>query len=204
MSSTDGIVWNAVNTTIFTVQGNGIVWGKSTSAFSFSFFIAVGSGTNTLAYSTNGISWTANNIFSISGNGVAWNGSIFVAVGQGTHTIATSTDGTTWTGRGSTIFTTQGNSICWTGSNWIAVGSGTNTIATSTDGINWIGLGTTCFTTSGLGVAGNPLIGPVVVDSRMSLNKNDVSGTNKLDIVADSYFNNGFTNMSLTINAYDL
>jgi len=199
LTSPDGITWTGRGSTMFTTQGNGIVWGRS-------LFVAVGSGTNTVATSPNGINWTGlgTTIFTTSGNGVAYNGSLFVVVGSGTNTIATSPDGATWSLYGSSIFTTSGNGICWSGSNWIAVGTGTNTVAFSPDGINWTGNGTTLFTTSGLGVAGNSRIGAVVVDSQLTLGKYSVSGTNKLDIVADSYFNTGFTNMSININADNL
>ena len=162
-------------------------------------------GTHTIATSTDGATWTgnsnANTIFTTSCNGVAWNGSnLLVAVGEGTsNTIATSPDGIIWSGLGTTIFTTRGNGICWSGTNWIAVGEGTNSVAFSPDGINWSGNGTTLFTTSGNGIAGNPRIGAVVVDNQLTLNEYGVSGTNKLDVVADNYFNTGFTNMTVTI-----
>jgi hypothetical protein len=59
--------------------------------------VATGSGTNTLAYSVDGISWTGNGMgmFSTQGNGVATNGSMWVATGSGTNTLAYSTTGDT-------------------------------------------------------------------------------------------------------------
>ena len=105
------------------------------------------------------------------------------------------------TGLGLTIFTTGVYGITWNGTMWVAVGEGTNTVAFSSDGILWSGVdnNTLLFTTSGNGVASNPRIGAVVVDSQMTLDTYSISGTNKLDIVADSYFNTGFTNMTVTI-----
>jgi hypothetical protein len=112
--------------------------------------IAVGSGTNSLAYSPDGVQWTGlgTNIFS-TGNGVAWNGSKWIACGTGTHTLAHSIDGLRWTGMGTIVFSTQANGIDWNGSRWVAVGSGTNSIAYSADGMTWTGStsGNAIFTT---------------------------------------------------------
>jgi hypothetical protein len=73
----------------------------------------VGSGTNTIAYSSNGTSWTGlgTGTFSTAGQGVAWNGTRFVAVGSGTNTIAYSSDGITWAGLGTSTFTTAGYGV---------------------------------------------------------------------------------------------
>jgi hypothetical protein len=80
---------------------------------------------------------------------------------------------------------------------WVAVGQGTiNTIAYSYDGITWTGLGKSIFTDKGFGVAGNSNVGATIVDSVITLNAN-----NKLDIVADNYYNTGFSNFSLNINS---
>jgi hypothetical protein len=70
--------------------------------------VAVGNGTNSIAYSRDGITWTGvtlKTIFSSSGNAVAWNGTIWVAVGNGDdNTIAYSSDGITWIGLGTSVF----------------------------------------------------------------------------------------------------
>jgi hypothetical protein len=102
--------------------------------------IAVGSGTNSLAYSPDGVQWTGlgTAIFS-TGNGVAWNGSKWIACGTGTHTLAHSIDGLRWTGMGINVFSTQANGVAWNGSLWVAVGQGTNSIAYSADGFTWMG-----------------------------------------------------------------
>ena len=70
-----------VSASIFTT-GNGVAWGGNQ-------WVAVGQGTNTIAYSYDGINWTAvtgvsASIFTI-GRGIAWNGSLWVAVGDGTN-----------------------------------------------------------------------------------------------------------------------
>jgi hypothetical protein len=121
------------------------------------FFVAVGQGTNTIAYSSDGINWTGIGIaiFSTAGYGVAWNGEMFVAVGTGTNTIAYSSDGINWTGVGVAIFSTAGYGVAWNGSVFVAVGQGTNTIAYSSDGINWTGVGDAIFSTAGRSIAWN-------------------------------------------------
>ena len=124
-------------------------------------WVAVGTGTKSIAYSADGIAWTAmssTDVFingsSTQGNSVAWTGSLWVAVGSGSsHTIAYSLDGSNWTGLGNTIFSTSGNGICWNGTRWVAVGTGsTHTIAYSANGTTWIGFGKTIFSTAGNGV----------------------------------------------------
>ena len=110
-------------------------------------WVAVGSGTNTIAHSTDGISWTGlgTSIFSTSGNSVEWNGELWVAVGEGTNTIAYSTDGINWTNssNGNTIFTTKVKGVSWNGNMWVATGNGTNSIAYSYDAITWTAAGPT-------------------------------------------------------------
>ena len=108
--------------------------------------IAVGRGTNTIAYSSNGITWTGLGVispttpFTTAGYGVAWNGKLWVAVGEGTNTIAYSSDGITWTGLGvispTTPFTTAGRGVAYgqdvLGAGlWVAVGDGTCLLYTS-------------------------------------------------------------------------
>ena len=104
--SGDGDTWQSISDSLFTtgrgVTSNGSVW------------VAVGNGTNTLAYSYSGKIWTANGatIFTTQANGVCWTGTRFVAVGTGTNTIAHSRDGITWYSsiNGNNIFT-QGNGV---------------------------------------------------------------------------------------------
>ena len=142
--------------TIFLSSGTGVAWNGS-------MWVAVGDGTNTIAYSINGQYWypsnNSMNIFSNGGNGIAWNGTIWVAVGGGTNTIAYSSDGINWTGsnNSTTIFSYGGYGIAWNGTIWVAVGGGTNSIAYSSDGINWTGANnsTTIFSYGGDGIAWN-------------------------------------------------
>ena len=137
----------------------------------------MGSGTNTIATSTDGITWTGRgtSTFSTVGNAVAWNGSLWVAVGSGTNTIATSTDGITWTGQTSP-FTTTGVGVAWNGSLWVATGSGTNTIATSSDGITWTGsnIGTV------RGIASRRYVLPLINSSISLLSNGTIATTNAI------------------------
>ena len=126
--------------------------------------VAVGSGTNVLAYSADdGVTWiglgsSGSSIFTNSGRGVARNGPQLVAVGAGTNTIAHSSNGTEWVGLGTSVFSDVGYGVACSGSRWVAVGSGTNSIAYSTheNGIVWTGVtGKSIFSNWGLGVAWN-------------------------------------------------
>jgi hypothetical protein len=126
-------------------------------------WVAGGNGTNSLAYSFNGINWTgitsgATN-FTTGATCIAWNGVRFVATGSGTNSIAYSSNGINWIGipNSSATFTTGGFAVAWNGSRFIAGGSGTNALAYSADGINWIGIptGASTFTTSAIGIAWN-------------------------------------------------
>ena len=126
---------------------------------------------NTIAYSPDGITWTAsangNSIFGATqyGVGIAWNGTIWVAVGgTTTNKIGYSSDGITWTvsASGNSIFTSGFvRGIAWNA----AIPS--VTINNSTLTLNRYGSGMT------------PLLG----------------GAN-LDIVAPPYYNTGYTTFS--------
>jgi hypothetical protein len=127
------------------------------------FMVAGGNGTKQLAYSTDGITWTA----STSGNAVltdicravAWNGTRWVAGGSGTNQLAYSTDGITWTAStsGNAVFTSVCLAVAWNGTRWVAGGNGTNQLAYSTDGITWTASasGNAVFTTGCNAVAWN-------------------------------------------------
>ena len=123
------------------------------------FYVAVGSGGNTIATSTNGINWTGrgSTVFTTGGFGVAYGkdnlgNDLWVAVGSGGNTIASSTDGITWTGRASP-FTSSGLSIVYANRLWVATGQGGNDVAYSKDGITWYGRGNAFTSSGGFGVA---------------------------------------------------
>lgn len=135
-------------------------------AFSISIhavqFVGTGEGTNRLAYSNDGITWTGlgASIFSTSGYDAAYSFTQdrWVAVGSGSNTLAYSNDGISWTGLGTSIFSFKGNSLAYSDhqNKWVAVGTGTNTIAYSSDGITWNGLGLLHFSNDANGVAYSP------------------------------------------------
>jgi hypothetical protein len=146
--STDGMTWTAATTDPFiggSNSGNGVVWNGS-------IWVAVGQATNSLAISSNGLSWTNYSIPFVIGNGIAWNGSYFIAVGtngDGSVGIARSSNGYSWTPIPLFGYTSiQCRSVCWDGLQWVVLGSNSTygIVATSRDGVNWtvnnIGTGT--------------------------------------------------------------
>jgi hypothetical protein len=99
--------------------------------------IACGSGSNSLAYSIDGIQWSAikNSIFTQCNNAI-WNGTLWVVVGKGNYWVATSYDGISWTGQNTSLMT-ECYDIAWNGSHFVAVGIGSSLMAKSTDGMTW-------------------------------------------------------------------
>jgi hypothetical protein len=182
-SSDGGITWTG--NTIFGYYGYGVAYGNS-------LWVAVGAGdVNTIATSSNGISWTGRGktIFANQGNGIRYSNGLWVAVGSGTNTIATSTDGINWTGRGTTVFNNRGNRVAYGNSLWVAVGAGGNSIATSTDGINWTGRGATVFTNATDVAYGNGLW--VAVGSGTNTIATSTDGINWTGITGTTIFTNG-------------
>jgi hypothetical protein len=126
-----------------------------------------GSGTNTIAYSYNGINWTANGSAVITTGGTSqtsWNGKYFLASGTGVNTLAYSQNGINFVGLGTPInayYVNEFNArrphrITFQRNLTISGGSGTvNTLAYSLDGINWNGLGRTVFSSVGHGSSYN-------------------------------------------------
>ena len=109
--------------------------------------IACGEGPTSLAYSIDGIRWTAvNNSLFTRANKAVWNGTLWVAVGMGSYCIATSYDGISWTGRNSALFT-ECYDVAWNGTWFVAVGKGTTRIANSSDGITWTAVSNSIITT---------------------------------------------------------
>lgn len=165
LASTDGITWQARNSTS-DARLAGMVWSGSQ-------FVAVGSQ-GAIVTSPDGLTWTAQiSPIRAAWRAVAWDGTRFVTVGDagsmaisttGTtwslvrpgvvrdlHSVAaggglivavgeqgtvlTSTNGTTWTSI--TPATTQKlRAVTYSGSRWVAVGDG-GTLITSTNGSTW-------------------------------------------------------------------
>jgi len=131
--SNNGTVWTGISTGGLTLC-NAITYTGS-------MWMALGTGINTITYSTDLYNWVGlgATIFSTAGYMIAQNGSMYVAVGSGTNTLAYSFNGTSWIGLGTSIFSTQGNTIVWNGTMWIAGGLGGNTLAYSYNGTTWTG-----------------------------------------------------------------
>jgi hypothetical protein len=99
-----------------------------------------------LAYSFNGITWSAVDVSSIFSVvfGIASNGTMWVAGGEsagvGGTTLAYSYDGITWepSANGSSIINVRARAIAWNGTRWVVGGTGTSTLAYSDNGITWI------------------------------------------------------------------
>ena len=165
-SLNSGTSWTSINKTIFTTYGNSICWSSS-----LNLFVAGGSGTNGLAYSSNGVTWTGLGTTILSqGIDVKWNGSMFVATGKNSAGTAGgmgySYNGTTWASGTGSNFTTLGLQLSWNGTYWTAIGTdiGGNTMLYSTDGIAWsIVTGTNIngntFTSIGSRIGGNIAVG---------------------------------------------
>jgi hypothetical protein len=79
--------------------------------------MASGKGTNTLAYSYDGINWTglSNNVFNSESFSVKWNGKFWIGTGTGTgnYTIAISSDGLKWSPIKNSLFTSCYNIFCF-------------------------------------------------------------------------------------------
>ena len=142
MYSTDGTNWTGIPV-IITDDVRKVEYGKDGSGIGL--WVAVGTGTNSIATSTDGVVWTGRGkTVTTDGYSVAYANSLWVAGGYGGNSIATSTNGISWTGRGSAVLT-YGYAVVYgkDGSGnglWVAVGSGASyNIATSSDGITWTG-----------------------------------------------------------------
>jgi hypothetical protein len=134
-TSTDGLSWTGLGTSIFSTQGNAVASNNK-------IWIAVGSGTNTVAKSSdNGVSWSGygTTLFSTAGNAVIYGNNLWVITGTGTNTLMTSADdGETWTARSHTLANINGlfyaNGVYLAGGN--SSGS-TSQISYSTNGTTW-------------------------------------------------------------------
>jgi hypothetical protein len=173
--SYNGIQWISLTDNRY-LTGNGIQWAPLIQrpvgtghgfAWNGTMWVVVGNGTNTIAYSYDGITWTGLgiDIFSVQGNGVAWNGrrpntitfpmTQLVATGSGSNSLRYSSDGINWTSGNTSIFT-KGNGVATNGSIWVATGLGFDTLIYSTNPRSaWQGLGATIFSIEGKSIAWN-------------------------------------------------
>jgi len=172
--SSDGLVWTGLGTATHDTMVRDIQWTTNQ-------WLALGQATsgNHVKYTATASGqsgWTnaSNQPFSTRANAAFWNGQTTVGVGEGGNTIATSADGgITWTGLGTNVFSTSGNGIAWNDAKWIATGTGSNTIAYSSDGTTWHSApGNTMFS-EGYGIGTNPKVGPIHIESALTLNNRD-------------------------------
>jgi hypothetical protein len=149
--------------TTFNLEVNGGIKITDTPGTRLRVAGGAGSGTTTLAWSADGLTWntaSAGSGFTTATNGLAWNGRQWLALGTDTggQTIEVSVDGKSWSASGvSGAFTAEGHAAAWNGSRWVAVGAGTgtNTIKTSTDGYTWTNAASGGFSNFGYDVAWN-------------------------------------------------
>ena len=196
--SYNGVIWTGLGKPVFSTSGSSVVWNGV-------MWIAVGAGTNTMAYSYNGLNWVGlgTTPFATSGNSVKWNGTIWVAVGSGTNAIAWSRDGITWTGLGVTVVTTGyltiGNGVFWNGQLWMACGQGsgsTGVTVYSFNGKTWYSSNNALFDTTLYGIAYNCYFtNKLILD-----NYGTVGGSQTLDIVSDTYYQSGYSQLIVNIS----
>jgi hypothetical protein len=174
---------------------------------------------NTLGYSTNGTTWTGLGTTSISvGTVIKWNGQMWVAGlypggTSGAHTLSYSTNGTIWIGLGKAIFSTDCNGLIWNGQMWVAGGQGTNTIAYSIGGTIWTGLGLNIFSNICRCIESNYNARPNTITFPERSTEGLVAGTasqssditlssgQAIEIVTDSYYQEGTTKICINIQA---
>ena len=192
--SFNGVNWIGLGAAIFTVSGLSVAWNGV-------LWVALGQGTNTVAYSYNGYNWIGltTTVFGTAGYGAAWNGKLWVAVGTGTNSIAWSTEGITWTGLGITIsavgFITTGYSVSWNGKLWLASGSGTQgNIVYSPNGKLWYTTTNSIFTNV-YGLGNNNFF----TGNQIQLNELGAVPSQTLDVVSNSYYNTGFSEITVSV-----
>uniref|UniRef100_A0A6C0KUL2 Peptidase S74 domain-containing protein n=1 Tax=viral metagenome TaxID=1070528 RepID=A0A6C0KUL2_9ZZZZ len=101
--------------------------------------LAFGSGTNSIAYSQDGIIWRGlgSTLFT-TGYDACWNGNLWLAVGTGYYALAYSYDGINWFGITNSLIDT-GTGVAWNGTLFVVVGSFSSlpVVIYSYDGFNW-------------------------------------------------------------------
>ena len=135
MTSTDGVTWNSGDTyTLPAIFGN---WNAL--AYGDGKYVAV-ANSRSIAYSTNGTSWTRQTAPHSSGSyyGVSYGDGQFVLVGSSGN-VATSSDGQTWTSRTASTSAVW-NDVAYGNDLWVAVSSDApNRVMYSSDGaVTWI------------------------------------------------------------------
>jgi hypothetical protein len=137
-------------------------------------------------------------------------GSIFLVSisGPGSGLLYSTNGGTSWTGPVSTL----SYNIIYTGKRFVSVGIPFSTAAINyatnpTATANWRTISnptaTQLFTTiRGIASATWPTLGSTYIDSALtSSSTSGLNTNNQIDLYSDTYFNNGYNNMSITIKS---
>lgn len=181
MVSSDGISYSGVaGSALLMTQVLGVKFSAVQQRF-----CAVGSGTNTIAYSNDkGVTWVGlgTNVFDTQGVELAYNPSMnrYVAAGSGTlNTLAISDDCVKFVGLGKSIFDSEGQGVAFSATQirFVAVGGASNVIAWSSDGIQWVPSvrQSASLFLSASGVAYGPNIGWVAVGTPATLTTNTIA-----------------------------
>ncbi len=128
--SIDGVTWTSV--TMPTASNwSGIAFGNS-------YWVAVASGTDTIAYSSaNGLGWrTATLPVSASWIGVVYGAGKFVAIANGSSAAYSTNNGATWSA-GNSLPSATWTGLCYGGGIFVAVATSGTQAAYSSDGITW-------------------------------------------------------------------
>ena len=143
--STDTITWTECTNASTIFNGMSSI---SAVAYGNNMWVAcavLSSGNVGLAYSTDGIAWTASPtngsaIFGVQSSSIAYGNGLWVIGCSGSAAIVYSTDGMNWTASsdGTTIMGAC-TAVAYGNGLWVAGGDGTNTLAYSTDGMTWTG-----------------------------------------------------------------
>lgn len=228
------IVWNGSilvannsNKIIYSTN-NGQTWSLSTNNYSsfsdytvikiiwfLTKFICIANNPSNDSYiitSTNGSNWSPVNIGDSSPlntdlnniKSIAHNADRLVCCND-TNIIAYSSDGVSWT-PATTPILSNANDVKWNGNMFIAVGQGTfSSIVYSYDGNTWYP------STNGLtlyspftSISCTSNIRQYSVNNQIVLDKNSIIGNQTLDIISDSFFNQGFENRQITIKSRPL
>ena len=101
-------------------------------------FVAVSDGSDTAAYSTDGITWIQSTLpLSAKWESVTYGNGKFVAVANGSTTAAYSTDGINWV-QSNLPTKSKWSSVTYGDGKFVAVAMSSSVTAYSTDGINWV------------------------------------------------------------------
>jgi type II secretory pathway pseudopilin PulG len=129
--STDGANWiNISSSPILGRNWNALGYGNGT-------YVVIGT-VGQLCYSSDGITWTAGAIPSLTYYACAYGGGKFVAVGTNTASCSYSSDGINWSS-GSMPSSANWRSVAYGNGRFVSVsqGSGSTKGAYSMDGVNW-------------------------------------------------------------------